>query len=728
MVRAERALDEGRPFQATLILDAAMATPADRTQARLLTAAKAAAAWEGWSTVGRLLAQARWLDEGSGGSGRELLARSALERGLNDAALTHASMALSLAGTGPERGPRLVLLARALDRVGRLDSAAAVYRQAGQALPEIRDWLLLRAAGVTADSAARAELYTGLTLPAARNRIPWTEALARDRTGDLSNASRLYEALGARLASIRIRLRGAPDSAATRRIRTELVGILTPGRSADDVRDAIDLLDSHFSPLSATEELLVARRAAVVNQLDRSQAGYARAGKHLRLSDRDRLSYGMVLFRLGRYDEAITRFNTIRSKELQPEAEYQRARALLRSGRLQSAIQGLEKVVEAFPNDSEWASAALFLTADLKVDRHQEDSARAGFLATAAAYGSTSYGQRARFQAALIAYLNQDYATAAREFGMLTESGAGGAEGTAGQYWAGRALAAQGDTAGARARWRVLVASNGSSYYVVPAAERLGVPAFSPFPTALSAPLVEDWRAGLGRATLLNQLGMKVEARFELDYLAATATETQGNVAAVAVALADAGLASRGVRLVQRALDRGAPLTEEMARGLYPLPARQALETAAREADLDPFLLAGLIRQESLFDAQARSTADARGLMQVLPSVGAGYAKRSGLSDWDPVLLYQPDVNLDFGVRHFQDAMRRYERVEMALAAYNAGTPRVDRWRELRGTKDDPEVFIERIPFVETRDYVRRILRNQAFYRFLYTKAPISSP
>jgi soluble lytic murein transglycosylase len=86
---------------------------------------------------------------------------------------------------------------------------------------------------------------------------------------------------------------------------------------------------------------------------------------------------------------------------------------------------------------------------------------------------------------------------------------------------------------------------------------------------------------------------------------------------------------------------------------------------------------------------------------------------------WDPVLLYQPDVSLQLGSFHLQELLGRYERPVEVLAAYNAGVSRVERWSRRVGV-EDPEVFAERIPFVETRGYVRAIQRNLELYRSLY--------
>jgi soluble lytic murein transglycosylase len=106
--------------------------------------------------------------------------------------------------------------------------------------------------------------------------------------------------------------------------------------------------------------------------------------------------------------------------------------------------------------------------------------------------------------------------------------------------------------------------------------------------------------------------------------------------------------------------------------------------------------------------------------MQILPGVGAALARADGLREWDSALLYEPEINLRFGLQHLAQGLRRFTRLEAALAGYNAGTRAAEGWLTLPGAREDPEVYIERIQFVETRDYVRRILRNLAVYRALY--------
>jgi soluble lytic murein transglycosylase len=146
---------------------------------------------------------------------------------------------------------------------------------------------------------------------------------------------------------------------------------------------------------------------------------------------------------------------------------------------------------------------------------------------------------------------------------------------------------------------------------------------------------------------------------------------------------------------------------------------RDELTRAAAARSLDPALVAGLIRQESNFTPRAVSVAGARGLMQLLPSVGQEIARNLNFPVWHSALLFDADANLQLGTAHLATYMRQYGPLPRVLAAYNAGGSRVTRW-STKGGVDDPEVFIERIPFVETRDYVRIVQRNALFYRLIY--------
>jgi soluble lytic murein transglycosylase len=212
---------------------------------------------------------------------------------------------------------------------------------------------------------------------------------------------------------------------------------------------------------------------------------------------------------------------------------------------------------------------------------------------------------------------------------------------------------------------------------------------------------------------------MDAEARFEYDAAEAAATGSPDRLLATAHAFLSAGQASRAMRLAQKVID-GGQRDARAYRLLYPVVDRVELSRDANARGLDPALVAGLIRQESSFGARAVSVAGARGLMQVLPAVGEEISRSLKYPVWSPALLFDADANLQLGTAHLSSYMTRYGALPRVLAAYNAGGARVARWSTRAGV-DDAEMFTERIPFVETRDYVRLVQRNAEMYRRLYS-------
>jgi peptidoglycan lytic transglycosylase len=153
--------------------------------------------------------------------------------------------------------------------------------------------------------------------------------------------------------------------------------------------------------------------------------------------------------------------------------------------------------------------------------------------------------------------------------------------------------------------------------------------------------------------------------------------------------------------------------------GLFPKPFWGDLKKYSSSNALDPYLVASLIRQESAFNPNAVSRANAVGLMQLLPKVGKSVAKQEKLKKFNPQELFTPAVNMQLGTRYFRIMVDKFDSFEYALAAYNAGSDRVQDWMG-QGKYRDPQEFVESIPFTETREYVQNIMRNANVYRQLY--------
>lgn len=139
----------------------------------------------------------------------------------------------------------------------------------------------------------------------------------------------------------------------------------------------------------------------------------------------------------------------------------------------------------------------------------------------------------------------------------------------------------------------------------------------------------------------------------------------------------------------------------------------------AEENDVDPLLIFAIIKAESNFNPEAVSKSDARGLMQLMKTTAEDVAKKGGITLEDEEDLYDPETNIKLGTMYFSSLMQKYKNVTLALTAYNAGSGNVDKWVE-NGTIQKDGSDAENIPYKETNNYVRKILRDYEIYQELY--------
>lgn len=161
---------------------------------------------------------------------------------------------------------------------------------------------------------------------------------------------------------------------------------------------------------------------------------------------------------------------------------------------------------------------------------------------------------------------------------------------------------------------------------------------------------------------------------------------------------------------------------------LFPLPYKKDLVSNATQQNLDPYMMAALIRQESEFNPEALSPKNAYGLTQVEPATGRSLARRAGVKRFSNRSLFLPAVNLKLGSYYLRGLLDQWGgKWEQALASYNAGKSRVDDWITWNQYRE-PAEFVESIPFTETREYVQAVLRNATVYRQLYAGKSSASP
>lgn len=336
-------------------------------------------------------------------------------------------------------------------------------------------------------------------------------------------------------------------------------------------------------------------------------------------------------------------------------------------------------------------------------------------------------------------YQAGDHAEAARLFEKFSRGqGNSGADGKF-LYWAARARARAGDAAGAEGLAGELRQKFPHTYYGTRVLNP-GPPDPRPVNGVMSLKPDESGRMGPVEAALneeaerrherfeaLLEMEMYGEARLELDALSGRLAAGPEETLWLAFQYRRARAPGRSIRLVA---DHGVPRDPDFSgpswRAYYPVEHWENVAGQAKAHDISPFLALAIIRQESAFEPAALSPADARGLMQIMPATGRRVYENMGMTEktgepFAPRLLFDPDVNIPLGVAYFSGLLARYEgNLTLALAAYNAGETAADKWRERYGSLDDDEL-VEMIPYSETRDYVKKVKRNLALYRLIYT-------
>jgi soluble lytic murein transglycosylase len=276
------------------------------------------------------------------------------------------------------------------------------------------------------------------------------------------------------------------------------------------------------------------------------------------------------------------------------------------------------------------------------------------------------------------------------------------------RYWHGRALQANGQRLAANAIFLAL--SREHHYYGQLAQEELGSVAQAP---VINIKMGSDDVAaitrhpGIARALALYDLGLRQDANQEWNWSIREFTDMQ---------LLAAAEQARRMKWYDRAIN-----TAERTRELHDFelrflaPYREQAQQAARENQIDEAWVFGLMRQESRFVNVAHSSAGASGLMQIMPATARWIAKRLGIKRFRPSEMQDPAKNIQFGayyLKHVQTSLD--DSPVLATAAYNAGPGRAQRWRDTRPM--EAAIYIESIPFGETRDYVKKVMSNAMYY------------
>jgi soluble lytic murein transglycosylase len=400
----------------------------------------------------------------------------------------------------------------------------------------------------------------------------------------------------------------------------------------------------------------------------------------------------------------------------------------------------VRKLAADFPTQS-WAEEALNNLATFYILESDDQSADQTFREMYEKFPTGHYAERAAWKIGWWAYKSGRYADTIRAFESAAANFPRSDYRPGWLYWSARAHDALKEPAIAQARYTLVAIDYLNSYYGRLAVTRLDGPAPQ---QRLVADARSERSTSSGEQATADELTpvtpmppteQLVRALLELDLYDQALDELHyaqkiwGDSPAIQATVAwidyKRGDLRAGINVMKRAYPQylaagGEKLPTELLKVLFPVDYWPLIRRYSAERQLDPFMIAALIAQESTFTADVRSAANAYGLMQLLPSTGRQYAKVLRLSNrFSLSMLTTAETNIKMGTAYFADLVRQFGGAHYALATYNAGPNRVARWIAERPGIDRDE-FIDDIPFPETQNYVKRILGTAEDYRRLY--------
>jgi soluble lytic murein transglycosylase len=627
--------------------------------------------------------------------------------------------------------PAGFLIGRALADLGRCAEAVDYFRRYAANNP-----------GPVAAQALAAQASCLQDLGRAGEAVPLLEQAAA--TTDVSRLQTLD--WREKLALARVRA-GDVDAA-----RAEYSSLLSAARSTSyraELNYYLGVLDA--DPTAASSHF----RSAV--QLDpKSRAAQAALDELVALHDPFALSFdaGDTRFEQNRYRESLAAYTAVLQQNpgdtRAAKAYYGRGVSLVRLGQDRAGIVVLESVAERFPNTAD-AADGVFRGGRIRESLADLAGAAQDYRRVMAQPGAGSRATDAQFRLAFVQFQQGNVGEAIDGWRDLTGRVSAPDDRAQAFFWLGKALRAAGDASGATAAWSSARLADPNGFYGLRAADQMAgltepraqvdrtlavVNAHADDPIAS----IREWAASRGDASAAQQrlnddprlarsdallaMGLRQPAIWELG---AVESRLGGNAAAVALLGGweqQRGLYSTALilgfdlaSLANVSLSSGPPAVRRL---VYPLPHPSVLTQTAQQLHVDPLLFSSLMRQESNMDQAVESSAQARGMSQLIASTGYDAARALGQYGFRGSDLFKPKISLTLGGFTFGQRLTRYDqRIFPALAAYNAPQFAVDGWLLAAG-EADIDTFAEAIPFTETYPYVQRIYENYTQYLELY--------
>ena len=625
----------------------------------------------------------------------------------------------------------LLLRADVLAKLGRRTEARAAYEQLARDYPKslrAREAALRNAELALADNQAAAVPLLVKNLSEAND------------AGALMLTAKAYEQ--------------ASDSTRALAAYRRLYFYAPASAEAAEAASALTRLGSPLAPASPAEATTRANKLYDAKRYGEAAAAFGEAfSRYPATADTpSQLRRGIAAFNAGtsRLPEAVAALNAVPTSagEARVEALYYLVQVHAKSRQWEAARTIHTEMRRAFPEHT-YTRRALAAAGQIARDAKNTLEATNFFRAAVAAYPGATEVAQAQFELAWAAHESKNYAEGAR---LLLEHLALYADrnidnrGRAG-YWAARDAERAGKLSDARAIYEAMLQRYDANWYGDLARQRLdalkrahpnaGASDFAPdsqvaravanLATVVSAEETATAEANepLAKADQLNVVGLDEYALDEVNEVLESAPRSPRlNLAKARIYRTRQQNLLAFLALQKSYPDYSQMKPEELTRDewdvFYPLAYWDAITREARARSIDPYRVAGLIRQESVFDPRASSHANAYGLMQLLIDTAQRTARKYGITRTitRDALLSDPQLNIQIGTGYLRDQLDTFGRIEYVAAAYNAGPGRAVRWRaELPAEMDE---WAEAVPFRETRGYVQGVVRNTLQYKRLY--------
>jgi len=522
-------------------------------------------------------------------------------------------------------------------------------------------------------------------------------ALSREQTGDREGAAVIYRSIWL----------NNPLSAQS-------------GKSIERLK-ALEAKGTRVEAFSAAELIRRSTTLYALNEFSQSLKvvqAIPQAGQPASVLDQIHLRSGLAYYRLKNWkaaDRSLVRAVASKSPAISSEARFWRARVLDRM-ELDDQAFSMYADLTAEGKKQLYADDALMDAAMMKKHNGRYAEAAALFEKMPDRFRESKFVSRSRWEAAWCRYLAGEYQTAAEAFNLLAKDPEHRERAL---YWLARSQERSGGSA-SESVFKMLLEEYPAGFYAAWTREAKGIKDTRESLPASGVKIDAPLPAGFEKSALLAALGMQSEARQEA---AAAAKKKNGGKKDIFPGLARLYLDMSDYGSAIKLFLQNRPVKWDKASlplwtAGYPMPYEQLVRQHTTENNLSAGLIYALMRAESHFNPVVKSPVGAVGLMQLMPATAKATAKEKGRFDVSRLVV--PEYNIKLGTRHFRDLMNSYHGDTIyCVAAYNAGSAAVNRWRRsMKGLQQDE--FIENIPYQETREYVKKVYASAAIYRQLY--------